>query len=260
MHSADPCPVIALTFPLSGPYSRAYRDELSNLGRSAADAVKAAGAAPVLLDSSGKTCPDLQGFDAALILGGGDVDPASYGSAGHPSITDSDPAADAFEAEIIRSMLATSRPVFGICRGMQLLNVVHGGTLIEDLGPDSFHRDHSPEDLMLSHDVQVVTGTRLAAAFGNPTESMVLEVQSSHHQAVRTLGEGLRVAAWASDGVIEAIESTGDAWVVGVQWHPEDAGTKPGQFPSLLAPFVAEAAKVAGMRGTCFLPGSPATA
>ena len=245
-------PIIALTFPRSAaPYTEAYREEVSDLAACAAAAVEAAGGTAVVLDSSAGGTADADRFDGALILGGGDVDPARYGSPGHPSIGDTDPAADAFEAALIEDTLAAGRPVLGICRGMQLINVVRGGTLIEDLGPDSFHKDHGPEDLMVSHDAEVLPGTRLAAALGAGS----IPVQSAHHQAVRNLGRGLRVAARAADGVIEAFESVafdgggpdGD-WVLAVQWHPEHRGTVPGQFAALLEPFIERAGLIAGER------------
>ncbi|GAA3690959.1 gamma-glutamyl-gamma-aminobutyrate hydrolase family protein [Arthrobacter ginkgonis] len=250
-----PRPTIALTFPRSAaPYTEAYREEVSDLAACAAAAVEAAGGTAVVLDSSAGGTPDADRFDGALILGGGDVDPARYGSPGHPSIGDTDPAADAFEAALIEDTLAAGRPVLGICRGMQLINVVRGGTLIEDLGPDSFHKDHTPEDLMVTHDAEVLPGTRLAEALG----AGGIPVQSAHHQAVRDVGRGLRVAARAADGVIEAIESVaiesaafddggtpdGD-WVMAVQWHPEHRGTVPGQFAALLEPFISQAARIA---------------
>jgi putative glutamine amidotransferase len=242
-------PIIALTFPRSAvPYTEAYREEVSDLAACAAAAVEAAGGTAVVLDSSAGGIPDAGQFDGALILGGGDVDPARYGSPGHPSIGDTDPAADAFEAALIEDTLTAGRPVLGICRGMQLINVVHGGTLIEDLGPDSLHKDHGPEDLMVTHDAEVLPGTRLAEALGAGS----IPVQSAHHQAVRDLGRGLRVAARAADGIIEAIESeaVGDdgAWLLAVQWHPEHRGTLPGQFAALLEPFIAQAGRIARQR------------
>ncbi|WP_149955927.1 gamma-glutamyl-gamma-aminobutyrate hydrolase family protein [Zafaria cholistanensis] len=274
-------PTIALTFPRSAtPYTPAYREEVSGLAACAAAAVEAAGGTAVVLDSSAGGTAEAERFDGALILGGGDVDPARYGSPGHPSIGDTDPSADAFEAALIEDMLATGRPVLGICRGMQLINVVLGGTLIEDLGPGSFHRDHGPGGLMVTHDAEVLPGTRLAEALGAGD----IPVQSAHHQAVRELGRGLRVAARAADGVVEAIESvdfgdmalgdmaSGDmacgdgmrgdggpkgAWVLAVQWHPEHRGTVPGQFAALLEPFIDRAGRVhRGRTG----PGVPSAA
>jgi len=259
-------PIIALTFPRSAaPYTEDYREEVSDLAACAAAAVEAAGGAAVVLDSSAGGTPDAGRFDGVLILGGGDVDPARYGSPGHPSIGDTDPAADAFEATLVEDTLAAGRPVLGICRGMQLINVVRGGTLIEDLGPESFHKDHTPGDLMVTHDAEVLPGTRLAGALGAGR----IPVQSAHHQAVRDLGRGLRVAARAADGIIEAIESAaigsaefgsgavgsgaqdtpaGD-WVMAVQWHPEHRDTAPGQFAALLEPFIERAGRIAEARG-----------
>lgn len=237
-------PVIALSFPASAEaYSYAYRADLVRLTGLAAAAVEATGGTAVVLDSAAedadgrrRSLADAAGIDGALILGGGDVDPFLYGSDGHPSVVDADRGADDLEIALILGALALERPVFGVCRGLQLINVAFGGTLTEDLGPDSGHKDHSPGEAMVAHPVEIVPGSRLAGMLG-----AAADVMSGHHQGIDTLGERLVASAFAPDGLVEAIElPAGDDWLVAVQWHPEHEGTPEGQFAAVLEPFVAE--------------------
>ena len=173
-----------------------------------------------------------------IVLGGADVDPAMYGESPAGTWTEStDAAADAFEIELIRAAIDGSLPLFAICRGTQLLNVALGGSLVQDLGA-GIHRDPDPDVPMVTHDVGVRAGTRLASILGAGAHG----IRSGHHQAVDRLADGLVVSATAPDGVVEAIELPGDAWVVGVQWHPEDAGADPVPLRALLAAFAAAAA------------------
>jgi len=158
---------------------------------------------------------------AGLVLTGGeDVDPARYRAVRHPKLEEPDPARDAVEAALIAGAHERGLPILGICRGMQLLNVVLGGTLYQDLpserpGPI----DHADE--AGRHEVTVERASLLHRAVRAPAA----RVNSRHHQAVRDLARGLHPTAWAADGVIEAVESNGGgggAWTLGVQWHPED--------------------------------------
>ncbi|MDE0546357.1 gamma-glutamyl-gamma-aminobutyrate hydrolase family protein [Microbacterium sp. C7(2022)] len=181
------------------------------------------------------------GTTGVIVLGGADVDPALYGQAPDGAWMDSaDASADAFEAELMREAIDRGTPVLAICRGMQLLNVTLGGTLVQHLG-DGMHRDANPEVDMVTHPVEVLPGTRVAAALGAGEHP----VRSAHHQAVAELGEGLVVTATSSDGVIEAIERAGTPWVVGVQWHPEDPGSDPRQLRALLRDLAASTAPAA---------------
>lgn len=169
--------------------------------------------------------------DGVIVLGGADVDPAGYGAEIDGAHAESmDAAADAFEGALMRGAIDAGKPVFAICRGAQLLNVVRGGTLVQDLG----HGMHVlPDVMMVDHDVEVHTRTRLADIIGGGTH----EIRSGHHQAVDRVGDGLVVSAHAPDGCVEAVELQGEAWVVGVQWHPEDAGADRAQLQALLADF-----------------------
>lgn len=166
-----------------------------------------------------------------IVLGGADVDPAMYGAevdGAHAASMDA--SADEFEGALMRAAIAAGVPLLAICRGEQLLNVVHGGTLVQDLG----HGMHvQPDVMMVDHAVEVRAGTRLAAIIGAGRHG----IRSGHHQAIDRVGDGLVVSATAPDGCIEAVELPGDSWVVGVQWHPEDIGADPAQLRALLADF-----------------------
>ena len=152
-------------------------------------------------------------LDGLLLTGGGDVDPAFYGeTVCDPSVT-VDRARDKFELAVCRAFLAVNKPVFGICRGIQLLNVALGGTLVQHIGN---HRQTEP-GAYASHSVTVLPGTRLATLIG-PGEH---RVNSFHHQATAQPAPGLVVSARAPDGTIEALEASDGRFLIGVQWHPE---------------------------------------
>ncbi|MGW2487230.1 gamma-glutamyl-gamma-aminobutyrate hydrolase family protein [Streptomyces sp. NPDC001606] len=151
-------------------------------------------------------------LDGLVIAGGPDVDPSRYGAERDPRTGPPAPARDAWELALIEAALAAGTPVLGICRGMQLLNVALGGTLVQ-------HLDGHAEVVGAfgSHPVKPVPGTRYAAAVPEETA-----VPTYHHQAVDRLGEGLVPSAHAADGTVEAIElPAGRGWALGVQWHPE---------------------------------------
>ena len=166
-------------------------------------------------------------YGALLLTGGGDVEPARYGTIAHPATQDIDRARDDLEAELVERFLQAGRPVFGICRGIQMLNVALGGGLIQDL-PNSRlpmlcaiqverHTAATPGDVF--HRLIVEKRDGLAAALRD-----VEEVNSRHHQALApdAVGRGLHVVARSPSGVIEAVEGHGlGAPVVAVQWHPE---------------------------------------
>jgi putative glutamine amidotransferase len=172
----------------------------------------------------GSLIPD--NFSGLILSGGGDVHPDIYG--GNPSLCVSvDRARDELEFELLKVAFARKIPILGICRGIQVLNVFLGGTL---LGHIEGHSAVEGEDRR--HAVNITPGTRLRAILG--TES--LEVNSAHHQALRELGKGLIVSAAANDGTIEAVELPGDHFVIGVQWHPERDKDEEGNhsFSSLM--------------------------
>jgi putative glutamine amidotransferase len=188
-------------------------------------AVQAAGGIPLLLTPHFSTevqaalWPRLGGL---LLTGGGDVEPARFGQARHPSVDDVAPARDELELGLTRRALADGVPLLAICRGIQVLNVALGGTLVQDIPsevPDALvHAQTAPRQAP-THSVKVTNeGTRLGRVLG-ATE---IEVNSMHHQAIGRLGDGLREVAWAPDGVIEGVEMPGERFVLGVQWHPEE--------------------------------------
>ncbi|MCG2623264.1 gamma-glutamyl-gamma-aminobutyrate hydrolase family protein [Arthrobacter sp. I2-34] len=167
---------------------------------------------PGSIDGVGNPAAQLARFDGVVLPGGADVDPARYGAEPDEHYWPADyDGQDAYEAGILAGCLEADIPLLAICRGLQLLNVSRGGTLIQHLEPGAVtHKD-------AVHPVAVPAGSLLAAAAGAGT----VEVSSYHHQAVGDLGEGLRVTATAADGVVEALELPGSP-LLAVQWHPED--------------------------------------
>ncbi|MGA5819178.1 gamma-glutamyl-gamma-aminobutyrate hydrolase family protein [Kitasatospora sp. NPDC094028] len=180
--------------------------------------VRDSGGIAVLLppDAPERAPEVLARLDALVIAGGPDIDPVYYGEPAHPLTEADSPERDRWEVALLRSALAAGMPLLGICRGMQVLNVVCGGTLVQHL-PDVVAVDvhcGSPGRYG-THAVRPVPGTLL----GGLLPESELSVPTYHHQAVDRLGEGLRVSAHAPDGTVEAIEGPG--FTLGVQWHPE---------------------------------------
>ncbi len=160
----------------------------------------------------------LDGLAGLLLTGGTDVNPAMYGEVAHPKTQHADDRRDELETRLLNQALEMNLPVLAICRGLQLFNVMHGGTLIQHL-EDRSHEKRT--DLPVSadnHTVTVKPETKLAAIVG----SGKIPVNSRHHQAIGELGKGLLVSAMSEDGVIEAVELPGKAFAIAVQWHPED--------------------------------------
>jgi len=185
------------------------------------DGVRAAGATPLLLPP-GEAQPErlLDLVDGLILAGGGDIAPGAYGGEPHETIYSVSEERDQFEFALARAGLARHElPMLCICRGMQVLNVVCGGTLHahvpERFGARVAHR--LPPLLTSRHPVRVAAQSRLAAMLG----ATRVEACSWHHQAVDKIGEGLTCVAWAEDGVVEAVEHATHPWCIGVQWHPE---------------------------------------
>jgi putative glutamine amidotransferase len=160
----------------------------------------------------------LDGLDGLVITGGKDVDPAAYGQQPHPATDEPGDQRDAWEFALLDAALRRELPVLGICRGAQVLNVALGGTLHQHLPDVIGHGGHRAGNAVFNTlPVRTVAGTRLATLVGD-----AVEVKCYHHQAVAEVGKGLVVSAWDADGVVEALELPGEAFVLAVQWHPEE--------------------------------------
>jgi putative glutamine amidotransferase len=202
------------------------------LPRRYSDMVAAAGGLPVLLPPLPGVAGVLARLDGLILSGGGDIDPASYGAVRDPACGPANTGRDNAEFELARQALDDALPLLGICRGLQVINVVLGGTLIQHLPEVVGHDGHSPEESRHgSHKVSVASESQLAQLLGR-TEA---DVPTHHHQAAGRLGDGLVATAWADDGTVEAVELAEPAsFMVAVQWHPE-AGDDPSLFDALIA-------------------------
>jgi len=191
------------------------------------EAVAAAGAAPVLiplLDDIDALRATYEACAGIMIPGGVDMDPGTYGEAPHERLGRVDPARDRVELQLTRWAIEYRKPLLGLCRGLQVINVAAGGTLYQDLDAQldgAIRHDYFPtygfDRDYVSHDVAVAPASRLRSL----VEIDQLPVNSMHHQGVKRLGAGLVACAHAADGLIEAVESVNGHWMVGVQWHPE---------------------------------------
>ena len=184
-----------------------------------------------------------ESLDAVFLPGGADIDPASYGTAPHAMCDKTDRDRDRVELALAKWAVAEGKPVLGVCRGMQLINVALGGSLYQDLAtqfPNGIKHDYFPfggsghaRDY-LAHDVRVAADSRLARLFG----ADAIKVNSMHHQGVRAVAAGLVPTAHAPDGLVEALEGTGSAYLLAVQWHPEALTERDDATRRLFAEFV----------------------
>ena len=188
-------------------------------------ALQAAGLVPLIVPPSlddDEVRALVAGVAGIVLSGGEDLDPATYGAKRHPATQPPHAGRDATELALVLAAREARRPLLGICRGIQTLNVALGGTLVQDL--DSLRPSairHAREDAATErvHGITVQAGSRLATALG----ATHFDANSLHHQAVDRLADALRATAHASDGVIEGVETLSeDWWVLGVQWHPEE--------------------------------------
>jgi putative glutamine amidotransferase len=234
-----------------GRYTRADLDYVAGVAE--------AGGAPVVLPPVPGVSVDalLRGLDGLLLSGGSDLDPGYYGEEPSPELGPTIPERDAFEVALLRGALERGLPVLGICRGLQVMNVVLGGSLYQDLPTELLdgsiaHRQTVPK-WQWSHEVRADAGSAVAGILG--VEG--LRVNSYHHQAIKDLADGLVVSARSTDGVVEAAEyrDLSEHWLVGVQWHAEamrDAARDPSDsgraHRNLFAAHVAAASRVAVRR------------
>ncbi|BBF84740.1 predicted glutamine amidotransferase [Aquitalea magnusonii] len=184
-------------------------------------AVVRAGGAPVLLPPVGQSAIDswLAALDGVVLIGGGDIAPALFDGGLHPTIYNLSPERDETEIALARSLLACKLPTLAICRGLQIINTVLGGSLhlhLPDVVGEAVEHRVPPRDPTL-HRVRVAANSCLAGLLG----STQISSKSWHHQAIDRAGHGVRAVAWAEDGVIEAIEIDDAPQVIAVQWHPE---------------------------------------
>ena len=180
----------------------------------------------------------LAAVDGLVLTGGEDVDPSRYGAAPHPALGTVNAERDATELALVTAARARTLPTLAICRGIQLLNVALGGTLVQDLPserPSNVAHAADEQRDRRTHDVAIDAGSRLATALG----ATRVAANSLHHQALDRIAPALRVTGTAPDGIVEGVE-TSDAswWVLGVQWHPEElVGTPEGWDRGLFAAF-----------------------
>jgi putative glutamine amidotransferase len=182
-----------------------------------ADAALAAGA-----DPAPRTVTEpiaLDGFDGLLLMGGTDVNPVRYGEQSQPETDEPDDVRDEAELELIRQAIQKDLPILAICRGLQILNVYHGGTLIQHLASSARHDIDAAHKGEAAHAVAIVSGSVLHRVAG----AEEWPVNSRHHQAANRVGRGLLIAARDSDdGTVEALERPDRRFVLAVQWHTED--------------------------------------
>jgi putative glutamine amidotransferase len=214
-------PLIGVT---SAPANNQYGQPITVLTQAYSRALIEAGAVPVLVPSFLDAPARQELFprlDGLLFSGGGDIDPLRYHGDSIGRLIDLDAARDELELDLLRMAVEARKPFLGICRGCQVLNVGLGGTLYPDLltepGGALNHDLPGSERAVLVHDVSILQGTELAGILGGS----VIGVNSHHHQGLRAIASGLRVAAIAPDGLVEAVEIPDHPFGLAVQWHPE---------------------------------------
>ena len=205
------------------------------------ESVRRAGGEPTILDRTRDRAADVvRAYDGVLLAGGGDVLPSIYGETAHPTFGAAEQGRDEYEIELVRRALEKDLPVFAICRGIQVLNVARGGTLIQDIPSEVTHaeqHDLREPRVAIAHDVWVTSGSLLERLMRERADDESVQVNSRHHQAIKQLGEGLIVSGTAPDGVIEAVEDPSRRFCLGVQWHPENF-YRTGEFSALFEAFV----------------------
>jgi putative glutamine amidotransferase len=236
-------PVIGICTALERARWSVWDQQAYLLPRSYIDAVQRAGGLAVMLppDPESQRDPDdvLDVVDGLILAGGADVDPANYGHDAHRETRHTVPERDAFEIALARRALERDLPLLGVCRGMQLMNVATGGTLLQHLPESHGHHEHRRRAGTFDgadHDVRLAEGSLAARAAGETIHG----TKSHHHQGIDDLGDGLHVTGWATlDDLPEAVEVPENRFALGVQWHPEADDRS-----RLVAALVAEAAAV----------------
>ena len=233
--TAEPAPLIGLSAYGERATHGVWEHDAVLLPRTYSDMVIAAGGIPVVLPPRVEVTAAVDRIDALVLSGGPDVDPGRYGAARDPRTGPARPERDTAEIAMLRYALQRGIPVLGVCRGMQVLNVALGGTLVQHLPDAVGHEGHRPAPGVFgSVTVTLDPASRIGAAVG-----ATVPVQCHHHNAVERLADGLVPVGTAEDGTVEAVELAGHPFVVGVQWHPEQDGTE----LRLMSAFVAAAAR-----------------
>jgi putative glutamine amidotransferase len=224
-------PVIGICAALERARWSVWDQQAMLTPRSYVDAVQEAGGMAVMLTPDERVAEEpaqaLEMIDGLMLAGGADIDPSSYGESAQAETVDTVPERDRFEIALTRAAIERDIPVLGICRGMQLINVALGGTLIQHLPEHYGHHEHRRVLGSFDgadHDVEVSADTLAMRVISEPRHA----TKSHHHQGVNVLGEGLRVSGTsAMDGLAEAIELPSSSFVLGVQWHPEADAASP---------------------------------
>jgi putative glutamine amidotransferase len=209
------------------------------------ESVRRAGGEPLEIAVDQSAADAVARADAVLLTGGGDVDPSLYGEAAHPAYEAAEAGRDRFEIDLVRAALDADLPLLGICRGMQVISVALGGTLLQDIPTmlnGALHHWVPEPRYAIAHEVWVTKNSQLWSLMQDTLEGGdTCQVNSRHHQSVRTVPAGWEVSATAPDGVIEAMEQTGRPFSLAVQWHPENFW-RTGEFRPLFEAFVEAAA------------------
>jgi putative glutamine amidotransferase len=239
-------PVIGLSAVVERARWGHWDDDAHLLARSYSDAIRRAGGLAILLPPDPRASEDpepwLDLLDGLILTGGSDIDPGFYGAERDPHTKGTVPERDAFELALAAGALERDLPLLGICRGMQVMNVARGGTLIQHLPQSVGHEDHRRSLGTFDnadHDVRLSGGSLAERAAGETLHS----TKSHHHQGVDRVGEGFEITGWATiDELPETIEDPSRRFALGVQWHPEADPTSP-----LIATLV-EAARTRAVR------------
>ena len=205
------------------------------------ESIRRAGGEPHELDAHRDAPADVVRSASGLLLtGGGDIDPSLYGEAPHATYQASEEGRDAYEIALIRAAAEAGLPIFAICRGMQVLNVAFGGTLLQDIPSmvnGAVHHSVPEPRFALAHEVWVAAGSKLGEIMAEKLDGDSCQVNSRQHQAVKVAAPGWDVSGTAPDGVIEAIEQPAFPFRVAVQWHPENFW-RTGEFRPLFESFI----------------------
>ncbi|MBO3748514.1 gamma-glutamyl-gamma-aminobutyrate hydrolase family protein [Streptosporangiaceae bacterium NEAU-GS5] len=212
-----PRPLIGITTYLEAARWGTWVREAAISPQGYAIAVLKSGGVPVLVPpfSPSAARDYMRGLDGLVLAGGVEVDPSLYGEAPDDRVDDPQPQRDRFEVELAKAAVEADKPILAISRGMHVLNVAQGGTLISWLPDVVAHDRHATKE----HVITVSVSSKLGKALGDRAE-----VAGAHHQAVRRLGTGLIAVAWADDQIVEGVELQGHRFGVGIQWHPERGG------------------------------------